>query len=154
MPLADKATIESRKAFRKVSKTKFAAIRQGKKTVKRLAETGKQVARTIAPHYSGRTANLIIVRKKGLPNGEQARIIAQNPTKGTVNRASSGQYKNFNVVRWMHQTKGYFRSPNPFSSGGRHIKSGDPQFMYTTRRFLNKIKKGVARGQFRNIKLK
>jgi lambda repressor-like predicted transcriptional regulator len=126
----------------------------GRKTVKQLAEMGKSMAKAIAPHYSGRTAKMIIVRKKQTPEGVVAQIIAQNPTKGGAHRYSEGQYRNFNLVRWMHQTKGVYQSHNPFGPKPKHIRSGDPQFMFTTRRFLNKTKKGVATGQFRRINLR
>lgn len=148
--------VRARKAYRKLEMAKLLGSKVGKATVLKLSETGKHYARTIAPFYKGNTARFIVVRKKGTPKDVKAQIIAKNPTQGGANRVyEGGKYPNFNLVRWMHKTGGVFKSDNPFGKAGtQHIKSGDPKFMYTTRNYLNKIKKGVAKGQHRKLNLK
>jgi len=120
-----------------------------------LKEKGKEHAKQIAPKWSQGTqdtAKLIrgIVSRKA--DGWEAIILAPNPTKGGSNRffPQKSDYPDFNLVRWMHETGGVFQSDNMFGKKGtKHIKSGDPRFMYTTRDYLNKIKKDVAQRHFK-----
>ena len=95
------------------------------------------------PLYSiiakGRTAKLIRrLPARQLTDSVQASVIAPNPTKARSD--------NFNLVRWMHESNGMLRDR-------KHIKSGEPQFMYKTRDYLNRKKKGIAQAEFNKIKL-
>jgi hypothetical protein len=59
-------------------------------------------------------------------------------------------FPQFNLARWMHETDGRFKTNNPFGKAGtKHIKSGDPRFMYTTAEILNVKKKDVAKKNFK-----
>lgn len=152
-----KADVQAREIFRKLTKLKVEVLERGYKTVNKTTDLGKQYARSIAPYNSGRTANFIIKRLKKLPEGTVGTIQAQNPTRGGSHRLLGlGRYGgNFNLVRWMHETGGVFQSPNPLQ-GNRpvHIKSGDPQFMYTTARYLQGRKVDIARKEFKNINIR
>jgi hypothetical protein len=105
------------------------------KTSMDLAEKGKWIAKFLAPKWSGKTSDFIIARKS--PVKGQSRIIARNPTAD----------RNFNLVRWMHETNGIL-------DGHKHIYSGDPRFMYSTRIELNRIKRRVAQGNYSKINIK
>ena len=128
-------------ALRKLGKLQNQIIREGNATAQDMAELGKQKARSIAPYHSGRTHQFIRKRVKRVPNGALARVEAFNPTKSDGHRRN---ISNFNLVRWMHE------SPKAI----KHIISGDREFMYTTRKFLNGIKGRVATGRYRNINLR
>lgn len=117
-------------------------------TSNELAILGKRYAQSIAPYDTGRTAQHIAIYTKG--NTKQ--IKAKNPTRGKQHRwaGKSGykgvdNYPNFNLVRWMHTSP---RAKSHFKKGGQ------PRFMYKTRDYLNSIKKGVAKGRFKNINLR
>lgn len=124
-------------------------------TIKDLVDLGKEKARVIVPKGStgwlyntirGRvtqgstTEGMVYLDPKILPD-------SQRVYPGT------GRYpNNFNLARWMHETGGKFRTPNPFGQVGKqHITSGDPYFMYTTRDYLNARKRVVASGNFNKV---
>jgi hypothetical protein len=112
---------------------------QAQSSVQELGELGKQYARARAPYYSGATfRNIVLMRGKGK---YEARILAKNPT---ANDGHSRRIANFNLVRWMHQ------SPK----AEHHIKSGDRQFMYSTRRYLSATGKARVTGSFKSVILK
>jgi hypothetical protein len=106
------------------------------KTTRELAERGKWMAKFLAPKWSGRTSDFIITRYS--PNRFETRIIPKNPTAYRAN---------FNLVTWMHMSNG-------IKNGRKHIYSGDPRFMFTTKRELNRIKRGVAIRNFTTIYIK
>lgn len=129
------------KALAKLNRLRNNITQKGDATVNELADLGKYYARSRAPHYTGKTADFIIAYRSKGPSGAEARVVARNPT------ASDGHMRrmpNFNLVRWMHT------SPRAV----KHIYSGDRQFMYSTRDYLNKIKTGVAQGRFKGINLR
>jgi len=115
---------------------------------------GNRFARTVAPFQSGRLARFIQTQTpKGNKDNIVGKIIAKNPTLNPPSNYrlyTSSAYPSgkFNLVRWMHQTRGVHQSPNPFNRhGGNHIRSGDPRFMYSTssamRMVTNKFFKGA-----------
>lgn len=122
------------------------------KTAMDLAQTGKWMAKFLAPKFSGKTSDFIIARK--LPGKGQAAVIAKNTTGSR-----------FNLVRWMDRTNGYTQHPVYRGTDGnfyqnkrvnkrtRHIYSGDPRFMRTTARRLNSIKGNVAKANFNKINI-
>lgn len=125
-------------AVRKLNRANKKVVTLSQKTVDSLTEMGKNRAKQIAPYYTGKTAKLI----RRLParqrkEGVSGAIIAPNPTKSR---------SNFNLVKWMHKSNGILR-------GRKHIKSGEPQFMYKTSYYLEKIKRRVALANFKNSKL-
>lgn len=142
--MVGKAYAEDREAFRKINRLQRIASRLAIKTVHDLADLGKFRAKEIAPYWSGRTAGLIRAIKR---DDGTAMVLSPNSTKGDANRMYPQYSKyqgNFNLVRWMHETNG----------GPGHIKSGDPQYMYTTTDYLNRIKGRVAKGNFSRINLR
>ena len=144
--------IDARGAMRKLALAKAAVIDAGNTSVEALTELGKWKAFQLAPKYSRRTALMIKKQIYKTANGTEGKIIAQNPTVGDQHRLfPGGRYAGkFNLVRWMHATKGIFQSDNPFGKAGtKHITSGDSTFMYSTRSYLNRIKKSVARGSYK-----
>ena len=131
--------------------------KRSKESAVEIAYEARDYARIIAPNFNGKTQSMIVVYSKHPNNGAQATVMAKNPTKGGNNRLySGGKYgNNFNLVKWMHETDGVFQTDNPLGRAGtRHIRSGDPNFMYTTMDWLktNGIKK--ARADFRTINFK
>ena len=146
-------SVDVSKALRKIARAEQ-KIKEGiELTTNELALLGKDYARLLAPNNTGKTASFIVIYKKGR---NKRQIKAKNPTLGGAHKnLGTGKYgSNFNLVRWMHETGGIFRSPNPFQTRRQsHIKSGDARFMYKTRDYLNSIKKGVAKGRFRNINI-
>ncbi len=133
-----KVSVRTSKAERKLRRAEKLILKTGNATVLELAQLGKQKARSVVPVFSGRTHDFIRVLKTRGKDGIKARIMAFNPTKsdGHLRRIA-----NFNLVRWMHTS----------ARAARHIKSGDERFMFTTRNYLNRIKKGVATGRYKSI---
>ncbi len=131
-------TVDTSRAERKLSAL-LKDIEEGANLVAEdVGQVGKNYARLKAPYYSGRTFRLIKLKRMG---GGEAQIVAQNPT------ASDGHTRkiaNFNLVRWMH-TSGKAR---------RHIHSGDPRFMYTTREYLKSIASVKGQKRFDKITVK
>ncbi len=147
--------VDYRKAMVKLRRLKKKLALEGNKTVDNLAALGKANAKKIAPYYTGKTAKLIrVIKTIGESGIATATIFSPNPTP---NRGG------FNLVKWMHITKGKFRSNNIGvikRSGGRHghagqkhIHSGNPQYMYETTRYLKNIKTNVAKGHFDKVKI-
>jgi hypothetical protein len=109
-------------------------------TAETLADMGKLHARDIAPYETGKTVSLIKKFVYPTAKGYEATIVAQNPTASDGHKRN---IKNFNLVRWMHTS----------SKALGHIYSGDPRFMYSTQMYLEKIKKSVAQGKVKDIKI-
>lgn len=151
-----KKRVDARRAFRKLAHAEKLMYKKSNLIGENFAKRGKYMAREIAPYYSGKTAKFIrVIRLKGTET-DTWMIQAMNPTIGGANRKfSKGKYPNFNLVRWMHETDGVFQTDNPLGKAGtRHIQSGEPQFMYVTKDYLNRIKREVAKGTFKHIKIK
>jgi len=138
--MVTKSTVDPTNALKKLNRVNKQIIKLGKITADMLVESGKQYARTIVPVYTGKTYRLIKAFKATRSN-PQATVVAENPT------AHDGHHRrmaNFNLVRWMHTSGKAFR----------HIHSGDPHFMYTTRQYLNNIKIRVAKGNWQKLNVK
>ena len=125
---------------------------QSERTAKEIADLGKYYAKSIAPTNSGYLLRLIKTLK-GNKDFEYT-IVSQNPKSNRL-WPGSGKYKDFNLVQWMHQTGGVFKTDNPFGKAGtKHIKSGDPKYMYTTLRYLKAVADIKARKYFKRIKIR
>lgn len=158
-----KITIDPRRAIKKLNKVQLQITGKSEKTVRDVGEAIKTVAKTIAPKSTGKTANLIAAYYKKTPAGYAAQIVARNPTKGGRNRMSTGgRYGgNFNLVRWMHETGGIFQTDNKFllaitngrqgRAGTKHIRSGDPYFMYTAGRQAREDASRIIKNNFRGL---
>lgn len=152
------ATVEDRNLFRHMAKVKQQIAEGGRGTIYQMTEAGKQYARTIAPHGSGRTASFIEAWKRKTKNGYEGRVIARNP--GNSNRIGGGS---FNLVRWMHETGGIFQTKNTIAlrltkgrsgeAGTAHIFSGNPRFMYATHDYLERNKANIVKSEFNKIKI-
>lgn len=139
-------TVRAGKALRKMRLLKQEIREKASLTVKDLGKAGKHTAKALTPVDTGFTYKSIRRRTLRRASGDRAEIFIEpaiRPVDG-VHRRSTGQYPNFNLVRWMHTSP---RARN-------HITSGDPKFMYTTRNYLNSIKGRVARGRFKTIKIR
>lgn len=108
--------------------------RAGAQTATDLAIKGKWYAKSIAPKWSGKTSDYIIMRSS--PATKSATIIAKN---STANRKDG-----FNLVRWLHES--------PSAQG--HLRKGTAKFMFAMRDYLNDIKGNVAKGEFNKIKIR
>ena len=137
-----KSKVDYRKAQRKIQKTKLAIIDASGGTVGDIVDLGKSHAKSIAPYRTGKTARLIMGRVKKTANGFEGSIIARNPTPNKMYGGGT-----FNLVRWMHATRGV-------QFGKKHIKSGSPTFMYQTSTWLKGKKISVAKGHFNRINIK
>lgn len=139
--------IDTRKADKKLNRLHKKLKKQGELTVHELGEMGKQYARSKAPYFSGQTFQNIY-NMTG-ENSSEATIMARNPTAsdGHARGPASAKYNvngRFHLVKWMHE------SPHARA----HIHSGQPQFMYLTRDWLQKTAPGKASGDFRKIVFK
>ncbi len=132
--------------FRKLRAARTAIKKGSEATVEELAELGKIHAKNYAPYLTGYTRDSIITKRSmQTSKGPSARIMIDpgmrlRPNDG-IHRSANANDK-FNLVGWMHK-----------SANRGHFKTGNPQFMFAARRYLNKIKKRVAKGKF-NIKIK
>ena len=115
--------------------------KQGTATVSELGKLGKSYAKSRVPYYSGDTYRAIKRRTLKTKEGPQAVIFIspKQPQDGNMRN-----WADFDLVYWMHYS----------SKARNHIKSGDPQFMFNTEAYLNKIRKGIAKGKFDLIKIK
>jgi hypothetical protein len=130
--------VNTTKARVKVQNTERKSDVLAQRTVEALKEMGKSHAKLLAPKDTGKMAGMIrgIVSKKA--NGWQALILSPNPTKSDGHRR---KIKNFNLARWAAESQRaltHFRSP------------GKARYMQLTVDYLNKYKKQVARGHFKN----
>ena len=141
-------------AMKKLQKTKLAIIRAGKGTIGDLGRLGQAHAKLIAPKHTGKLVSLIKLFQGTNSEGPYATIVSQNPTAND-GHARSPQRPNFNLVKWMHATKGVFRSDNPWGKAGtKHITSGSPTYMYRTKDWLKTKVKVMAKANFNKINLK
>lgn len=132
--------VNTRRAQKKMRTLVKKSEQRGAKTVADLANLGKRFAKSIVPVFSGRTYRSIrkrVLRRKG---GPEAKVYVY-PT--VLKDGHNRQIQNFELVRWMHQPK-----------NRGHFRSGEPQFMYKTRDYLNKMKKKVAQGNYKNINIR
>lgn len=140
-----KASINTKNARKRLSRLEDEIIEKGSMTVTELGKMGQNYAKSIVYYDTGFTFKSIKRRTKRRASGSEATIFIDpyiRPVDG-VHRRSHGKYSNFSLVRWSHTS--------PAAKG--HIKSGDPEFMYTTREYLESIKGRTARGQFKSIKV-
>lgn len=129
------------KALEKLNKVNKGIVALGRLTTENLGESGKWYAKTLVPVYTGRTYSLIKTFGPTRGRRQEVIIVAENPTEKDGHRRNIA---NFDLVRWMHTSV----------KALRHIRSGDPHFMYTTREYLNNIKTGVAKGNWQKIRIR
>lgn len=152
-----KVDVRTQLARARLRKFGKAVEKAGQQTVQDLVNIGKDKARELVPKGStGWLYKQISGRVIPGPN-PKAQIFLKEQIVPDSHRLfpNTGQYPQFNLAKWMHETGGKFKTPNPLGTVGKqHIKSGDPQFMYTTARYLNGRKKTIASGNFNQIKAK
>lgn len=110
-----------------------------------VTQAGKLFARSIAPYDTGYTFRSIKKRTEKGKGQTIGRVFIDparkyRPIDGK-HRWSEGSYAKFDLVLWMHRTKGRRR-------GRKHITSGDPQFMYTTTEYMRGIAVSTVRKRF------
>jgi len=141
--------IDFRGLKKKIQKTNQALLKAGNATVRDLAKMGQSHAMSIAPYYSGKTASLIKIFTGLDKEGPYGEIVAEN----ILNDNHKRKQGNFDLVRWMHATNGVLRnSKGQFAK--KHIKSGNPRFMRSTKVWLRRQKVSVAEGHFNKIKIR
>lgn len=157
-----KMTVNHRMAMARLAKAEKAIEKAGHQTVADLVKIGKEKARSLVPR--GDTGWLA-----GTIKGEQtkgARPYAKiylNPLSGAKRHLpNSGKYpgSKFKLAEWMHATKGRLQSPNKYllavtkgrrgHAGDQLIRNGDPQFMFSTKKYLNSKKGTIAKNNFGN----
>ena len=90
-----------------------------------LAKTGAYYAKSIAPYFTGATMKSI---SYSTTKGNEALLFVDTNILKS-NGTNRGRSQPVNYVVMMHRTKGAM-------GRGKHITSGDPTFMFTTRRYL------------------
>lgn len=124
-------TVKDQKAIDKLNKLQSKVWSDSQQIATVLARNVQVLAKSLAPHWSGKTRNLIAVYQRPTPKGSIATVLARNPT---ANDGHTRNIKNFNLVRWMHTT----------GRGQAHIKSGDPTFMWSAAEIVRRDKKRIA----------
>ena len=137
-------TVDDRRARKKLNKLQSKVLTASQETTRILAHNISMLAKQLAPRYSDKTANLIGVHQQPTPKGSIARVWAKNPTPHKTSPAVDGP---FNLTRWMHETRGTFRS-GP-RKGIKHIKSGDPTFMWSAANIVRRDKKRILENTLR-----
>lgn len=151
------AKIYTQRAQARLRKFERAIEDAGKQTVQDLVNVGKEHARILVPKGSTGWLYKTIKGKVIGGNKPQGQVYLEPQILPDNQRLfpNSTKYPQFNLAKWMHLTKGKFRTKNPFGMPGKqHIKTGDPQFMYTTAKILNSRKKVIATGNFNKIQAK
>lgn len=148
-----RAEVKDKGALKKLQKKQLSVAKAAEATVNDLARLGQTHAQLIAPRgRQKKLISLIKVFKTKKASGPGAEIHAQNPT------ANDGHFRNiqnFDLVKWMHATRGVFQTDNPWGKAGKkHIKTGSPTFMYRTRDWLRSKVGAVASSNFNKIKIK
>lgn len=128
--------VDVTKAAKKLYRLEKKFNEVGRLAITEIGEAGRDYARSISPYYSGRTFRNIKFRRK--ESDTQVVIVAQNPTASDGHRRT---IKNFNLVRWMHQS--------PLAKD--HIKSGNPRFMYATRDYLRRYAPTRVTARFNKV---
>ena len=136
-----KVTVDKKRAIKKLRNLDRQVAVQGEATVSDLGKIGKNYAKSRVYYDTGKTFRSIRRRTLKTSKGAQARIFVEPYLREDGHNRNMS---NFSLVRWSHTA----------ARARAHFKSGDPKFLYTTRNYLNKIKKGVARGKFKNINIK
>jgi hypothetical protein len=128
-----RANVYTQRAIARLAKAEKKIIKQGYTSTQDLVTVGKEFARATVPKgktgwlynsIKGRTT----VNNAG-PKGEIYLSPVILPNDGVHRKKYTGQnwkYVRFNLARWMHT------SPRAKS----HFRSGDAQFMYSTRDYL------------------
>ena len=148
-----KIKIYDKNLLKKERKILRKAVKAGDESVETLAELGKTQARYLAPQYTGDIKGHIRIIWGKDSQGKTAKISVEG---FKAERAfGPGKYQDFDLVRWMHSTNGIFQTNNPMGRAGtKHIKTGNPQFMYRTRGYLNNIKTKIAQSKFNKINIR
>ncbi len=113
-------------------------------TVEDLKDLGKNYARSIAPYETGFTVRSIEGRVEETAKGPRSFVFIKKSMKYRPNDGvHRGGTNSFDLVRWMHipKNKGHFRS-------------GEPQFMFKTKDYLQDKKGVVARGNFSKLNIR
>ena len=136
---------------------KFRTLRRqvdekGSATIKELLEIGENYAKSYAPKFNGTVLRSIKTREKN------------KQLSGTIYIEHQSEWGKFRLVEWMHKTGGVGKAHYLGSDGqwytrktgreDKRIHSGNPKFMYNTRKYLNTIKTGIAKGKFKTINIK
>jgi hypothetical protein len=123
--------VDRSQATRRLNKLLTAVSEAGTATANEMGEIGKAKAQRLAPYHSGQTFRAIkLVKAKG----PEVLLLANNVLRDGHPR----NIQNFDLTRWMHTS----------ARARRHIHSGDPHFMYTTRDFLRSIGGNVGGKNF------
>jgi hypothetical protein len=118
------------KLKKKLAKLERDMLSGAKNSVDDLLKIGVIYAKVNAPKLTGKTASLIKSSNKPQRDGSVGQIISPN---STPNKTWSGG--KFILPRWLAE------SPN----APRLVNSGDARYMKSTTRYLNRIKKDIAR---------
>jgi hypothetical protein len=117
-----------------------AQIKQGANlSVKEIGELGKNYARSIAPVRSGALISNIRLEKI---NGHTATIVSRNP--------SYGRKRDFNLPKWLHVTKGLWRS-GPLRGIQARFNGKSPTYMYRTTEYLKRVAGAKAKSAFNKV---
>ncbi len=122
-------------ATKRINRLQRLIVNEGAETVKDVADLGKAFAQRKAPYHSGQTFRSIRVLKA--KKATEAIVFAQN----ILNDGHPRSYAKFDLVRWMHTSR----------KASRHIHTGDPRFMYTTRDYLKRVATVVGQKRYDRV---
>lgn len=137
-------TVNAERAYKKLNRLKSKIFDAARYTAKTLATKGAYYAKSLAPYYTGETAAAIRAKPESISSSSVKWVIV------------SPEVHEFPVVRVMHGktefAKHHWSEPVPGKQ--QPVRSEqERQYMYTTRKWLNSIKKETAKGGFRNIRI-
>ncbi len=129
-------TVNQRGANQKFKRLEQSLFEGARKTGKFLAQLGVAKAQVLAPKYEGKTAGAINAKPTEISRARvKWQIVAPEVHNFPVVKVMQGN-SSFAKTHWQKRTE------------------EERKFMLTTKKYLNDIKSGVAKGGFRNINLK
>jgi hypothetical protein len=137
-----KVYVNSVKAQQKLKLLRSQITQGSKLAVKDIGELGKAYARSIAPVRSGALISNIRLEKV---NKSTSTIASRNPTYG--------RKRNFNLPKWLHVTKGLWRSGR-LAGIQANFNGKSPTYMYRTQEYLKRVAGAKARAAFNKVIIK
>jgi len=144
-----KMHVKTSAAIARLRKTEKKIEKAGEATLTDLKNIGKDTAKALVP--KGPTGWLYsTIEGKTIFGGKNPRaeiflkpaIVPNDGIHRGIAKGKGWKYPRFNLARWMHES----------SNAKNHIRSGDPQFMYTTAEIMGARLGKVIEKNFRKQK--
>jgi hypothetical protein len=131
-----KQRIDERRLLRKLKRLRAENLKRATKTVQQMTTAGMWYAKSIVPVWTGQTQKSIKTQMFIDSKGPRGLIKARNEVR-----------PGFELVSWMSASNGIL-------NGQKHIKSGDPRFLLSTKKWLNDKKGRYAKGNFSGLSIR